>query len=77
VLVRSAAETPYGTQAPFALHIGPGVDLSEGNGFRPTRDSGFGTPVREWCAGTYRGTIFYENVMHFTVIARFKLRVAK
>jgi hypothetical protein len=77
VLVRSAAETPYGTRGPFTLHIGPGVDLSEGNGFRPARDSGAGAPLREWCAGTYRGTIFYENVMKFTVIARFNLRVAK
>jgi hypothetical protein len=25
----------------------------------------------------YRGTILYENVMKFTVIARLKLRVAK
>jgi hypothetical protein len=77
VLVRSAAETPYGTGGPFTLHIGPGVDLSEGSGFRPARDTGAGTPLREWCAGTYRGTVLYENVMKFTIIARFKLHVAK
>ena len=77
VLVRAEAETPYGTRGPFTLHVGPGVDLSEGNGFRPARDSGAGTPLREWCAGTYRGMILYENVMKFTVVARFKLHVPK
>jgi hypothetical protein len=74
VLVRTEAETAYGTQGALTLHIGPSANEVQ---LQPIRNGGFGTPVREWCAGIYRGTILYENVMKFTVIGRFKLRVAK
>jgi hypothetical protein len=36
-----------------------------------------GFSTRSWCAGTYRGTIFDEHGLKFTVIARFKLRVRR
>jgi hypothetical protein len=84
VLVRGADETQSGARGSVTLHIGPSADAvhdyrwkSDGTAYEPARDSGFGAPLRDWCAGTYRGTIFYENVMKFDVIARFTLTVAR
>jgi hypothetical protein len=56
---------------PLTLHIGPG------SAYPPDGDNGTGKPLRRWCSGTYKGTIFYEHGPKFTVIARFKLTVAK
>lgn len=55
----------------LTLHIGPGAV------YHPYGDNGPGKPLRRWCSGTYDGAIFDERGPKFTVIARFKLRVAK
>jgi hypothetical protein len=66
----------------LTLHIGPGATRNhswyeQGAAYVPASNDGTGRPVRNWCAGSYTGTIFYEHGPRFTVIARFKLTVAK
>jgi hypothetical protein len=66
----------------LTLHIGPGATRNhswyeQGAAYVPASNDGIGRPFRNWCAGTYTGTIFYEHGPKFTVITRFKLTVAK
>jgi hypothetical protein len=81
-VVRAGAWRRDGRAGPLTLHIGPGVDRNrrwkqQATAEAPVSDMGNAAPLRRWCSGTYEGTIFYENGPKFTVIARFRLTVAK
>jgi hypothetical protein len=81
-VVRAGALPHDGRGGLLTLHIGPGVDRNkrwkqQATAEAPMSDMGSGAPLRRWCSGTYKGTIFYENGPKFTVIARFTLTVAK
>jgi hypothetical protein len=81
-VVRRGAARFNGRGGQLTLHIGPGAARNhrwyeQGAAYVPASNDGTGRPFRNWCAGTYDGTIFYEQGPRFTVIARFKLKVAR
>jgi hypothetical protein len=81
-LVRVLSEHANWTPGPLTAHIGPGAGNSRRWGelattASPAQDSGTGKPLRQWCPGTYSGTIFNERGPKFTVVARFALTVAR
>jgi hypothetical protein len=81
-VIRAAAGREDQRVGSLTLHIGAGASRNKGwyreaSAYVPVSDNGLGKPLRQWCSGTYQGTVFYEDVLKFTVIARFKLRVTK
>ena len=81
-VVRRGAARVNGRAGQLTLHIGPGAARNhrwyeQGVAYVPASNVGTGRPFRNSCAGTYEGTIFYEQGLRFTVIARFALHVAR
>lgn len=81
-IVRAIAERPDQGAGPLTLHIGPGAGRNKRwkqqfTALPPFGAGGTGSPLRNWCSGTYNGTIFYEHGPKFTVIARFAFHVAR
>jgi hypothetical protein len=81
-VVRAGAGREDQRVGSLTLHIGPGASRNkqwyrQASAYVPVSDNGLGKPLRQWCSGTYQGTVFYEDVLKFTVVARFKLRVRR